>query len=189
MLSRKRNSLALLCLLLACCQKFDPTVDPEDSGEQTATTEQTATVLGTGEGTEERPYTVTDILSMSLSGDEAVWVIGYLVGTARNGMNHADFSPDATNQSNILLSADSLCTDPERCIPVELKTDKWRKNLSLPNNTAHFHKCLLVKGEPSVYLYRNGLRNVSAGRWLDGFDVSSVAPTDWDVNDLTSSQK
>jgi len=183
MLSLKRNSLGMLCLLLVCCQEYDPTVEPTDSGQSTsATTEQTVTVLGTGRGTETYPYTVEDIQSMSNSESEAVWVIGYMVGTARFAMKNAVFSTDATNQSNILLSSDPLCTDTERCIPVELASEKWKKSLSLPANVAHFRKCLLVKGIPSQYLNKKGLQNISAGLWLDDFDMSSIAPQNWSID-------
>lgn len=178
MLLQKKNSLLLLCLMFVCCQKIDLTVDPE-SGGSTDDTEEPVNIVGTGEGSKECPYTVADIRSMSLSSSEAVWVIGYLVGTAPRSMNNATFSVDAENQSNILISYDSLCTDTARCIPIELSSDKWKKNLSLPANTGHFHKCLLVNGTPSRYLNRKGLRSVSAGLWLDDFDIASVAPQEW----------
>ena len=179
MLSRRKNSLALLCLLLAGCQKVDLTTEPDTNGTGEASA-QTVTIVGTGEGTLERPFMVSDIRSASLSGDEAVWVIGYLVGSARRTMSAAEFNATATNQSNILLSSDSLCIDTARCIPVELTSDKWRKALSLPTNVEHFHKCLLVKGVPSTYLNRKGLRSVSAGLWMDDFDISTVAPQEWE---------
>ena len=102
--------LLLACLLLACCQKVDLAVEPDD--DVTAdNSEQAASVIGTGEGTRQCPYTVTDIRATELSAGEAVWVIGYMVGTARLTMNNAVFSADADNQSNILLSSDSRCTD------------------------------------------------------------------------------
>ena len=185
MLLRKKNSIALLCLLLACCQEVDLDTKPSD-GNQAATSAngQSANVVGTGQGTMEYPFTVNDIRSLSLSASEAVWVIGYMVGTARTAMSHAEFTSEAGNQSNILLSNDSLCTDTARCIPVELSSDKWKKALSLPTNLVHFRKCLLVKGIPSTYLRRKGLRNVSEGLWLDGFDIASVAPQDWDSIEL-----
>ena len=178
MLLRKKNSLLLLCLLLACCQKVDLTVEPDDTKTANNSEEATA-IVGTGEGTRQRPYTVTDIRSLDFSGNEAVWVIGYLVGTARQTMNNAVFSIEADNQSNILLSADSLCNNATLCIPVELSSDKWKKNLSLPTNTMHFQKCLLLKAIPSTYLNRKGLRKVSEGLWMDGFDISSIAPEEW----------
>ena len=177
MLLRKRDSLLLTCLLLACCQKADLLNEPPDAGSA-ADTEQGVAVIGTGKGTRAYPYTVTDISALELS-DEAVWVIGYMVGTARLTMNNATFTADTENQSNILLSADSLCTDAALCIPVELSSAKNKADFSLPANTAHFHQCLLVKGIPAMYLRRKGLQRVSAGLWLDGFDIASVAPSEW----------
>ncbi|MBO4549296.1 MAG: hypothetical protein J5733_01075 [Bacteroidaceae bacterium] len=178
MLLRKRNSLLLLCLLCACCQKVDLTVEPNDK-ETADNSIDVSSIIGTGEGTSQRPYTVTDICSLERPSSEAVWVIGYMMGTAPRSMNNAVFSIEADNQSNILLSSDSLCTDINLCIPVELSSAKNKTSFSLPANTSHFQKCLLVKGIPSTYLYRKGLRNVSAGLWLDGFDISSVAPSEW----------
>lgn len=176
MLSRKRNSLTLLCLLLLCCQKVDFDAEPAEEAE---TPEQYAAIVGTGMGSSQFPYTVTDIRSKELPASEPVWVIGYMVGTARQTMNNAVFRPDADNQSNILLASDSLCTDTTGCIPVELSQAKWKRLLSVPMNTEHFGKCLLVKAIPSTYLKRKGLQNVSAGLWMDGFDISTVAPTEW----------
>ena len=167
----------LLCLMLACCQKAD-WAEPKDTASAEAQ-QLAATIVGTGKGTQECPYTVADFRALSPSGSEAIWVIGYLVGTARQAMGNAVFSADATNQSNILLSFDSLCCDTARCIPVELSSAKNRSSFSLPTNAKHFHKCLLVKGIPSTYMNRKGLRNVSAGLWMDGFDISSVAPQQW----------
>lgn len=180
MLSLRRNSLLPLCLLLACCQKVDPIVEPNDA-ENTDNSEETIAVIGTGEGTRSCPYTVADIRSLPLSGSEAVWVIGYMVGTSPTSMNNASFSINAENQSNILLSYDSLCTDTALCIPVELTSTKNRKSFSLPTNIEHFRKCLLIKGIPRRYLYRKGLRDVSAGLWMDGFDIASVAPQEWGI--------
>lgn len=178
MLSRRRNSLLLLCLLFAACQKVDLTVEPEDE-EKASASEEVGSIIGTGEGSSRCPYTVTDIRSLELSASDAVWVIGYMVGTAPRSMNNAIFSVETDNQSNILLSSDSLCTDASLCIPVELSTAKNKTSFSLPTNTSHFHQCLLLKGVPQTYLYRKGLRNVSAGLWMDGFDIASVSPSEW----------
>ena len=172
--------MALLCLMLACCQKVD-WAEPKDTASAEAH-QVAATIVGTGEGTMECPYTVADIRALGSSGSkgsEAIWVIGYMVGTARQAMSNAVFSIDATNQSNILLSFDSLCCDTACCIPIELSSAKNRSSFSLPTNVEHFRKCLIIKGIPSTYLNRKGLRNVSAGLWMDGFDISSVAPQQW----------
>ena len=179
--SLKRNSLPWLCslglcLTLVCCQKMDVPAGTESEAD---TREEAARIVGTGEGTRERPYTVTDIRSSSLTTTEPVWVVGYMVGTAPRSMTNASFSIDADNQSNILLSSDSLCTDPGACIPVELSSSKNKSEFSLPSNKSHFRQCLLLKALPSQYLYGRGLRNISTGLWLDGFDIASVAPQEW----------
>ena len=174
----KKISLCLLCLVAAACQKSDLTaLNPDDYPSDYD--DAPARVRSTGDGLRACPYTVADIRSRSLAQDEPVWVIGYMVGTARQTMNNAVFRPDADNQSNILLASDSLCTDTTGCIPVELSQAKWKRLLSVPMNTEHFGKCLLVKAIPSTYLKRKGLQNVSAGLWMDGFDISTVAPTEW----------
>ena len=175
---RRRNSLLLCCLLLACCQKTDLTVKPDGVGAAREAT-RAVRLVGTGEGTRDCPYTIADFCALELSADEPVWVVGYVVGTAPRSMGNAVFSADADNGSNILLSSDSLCTDIARCIPVELSTAGSKASFSLPANAGHFRKCLLIEGVPSTYLYTKGLRRVSAGLWLDGFDISSVEPTVW----------
>ena len=176
MLLPKRNSLAILCLLFICCQKADLDAEPAEVAE---TTVQSVAIVGTGLGSMSCPYTVADVMDAPLPSDEPVWVIGYVVGTARQSMSNAVFSPEAENQSNILLSPDSLCESTDDCIPVELQSEKARSNFSIPTNRAHFHQPLLVKGRPSVYLNRTGLRGISTGLWLDGFDIASVAPLNW----------
>lgn len=177
---RKKISLCLLCLLAAACQRaaltdVSPDYLPQDEDDMTQS------VRSTGEGLRACPYTVADIRARSLPTDEPVWVIGYVVGTARQSMGNAVFSPDADNQSNILLASDSLCSDTTGCIPVELSSAKWRRMLSIPMNAQHFGQCVLVKAFPSTYLKRKGLQNVSAGLWMDGFDISKVAPTEWSL--------
>ena len=176
MSSLRKSSLWLLACLLACCQKVDLTGDAAViSGSGDADSEVTASqICGTGLGTTQYPYTVSDVRSMALSMD-TVWVMGYLVGTAPRSLKNAEFQRDASNLSNILLSSDSLCADTALCIPVELSSTRLKTQFALPNNRQHFRQCLLVRGIPATYLYRKGLRGVCAGLWLDGFDISGVA--------------
>ena len=178
MLLPRKISLTLLAALMVGCQQVDLTDEPNATSVQNEAEGFTA-VLGTGLGSMSCPYTVADVMDAALPTDEPVWVIGYVVGTARQSMGNAVFSPEAENQSNILLSPDSLCESTDNCIPVELQSEKARSSFSIPTNRAHFRQPLLVKGRPSVYLNRKGLRGVSTGLWLDGFDIASVAPLNW----------
>lgn len=178
MLSLRRNSVWALMLLLACCQKVELTPEPGQDTEE-GKPASTADIRGTGLGTQAYPFTPTDIRNGAKGGE--VWVIGYVVGTAPRAMTAATFDASSTNQSNILLSEDSLCTDTARCIPVELSSSKIRQQFALPGNAGHFRHTVMLCGTPSVYLYRRGLRNVSTGLWLDGFDLSSIAPEQWET--------
>ncbi len=180
MRSLRRNSIGLFCLLLSCCQKIDPTTTPTaGSGEELP---QVSGIQGTGLGTAAFPYSVADIRSGASATEGSAWVIGYVVGTAPGSMAAATFLASATNQSNILLSSDSLCTDTARCIPVELVSAKMRQQFALPNGSARFRKCVMLCGTPAVYLRnRRGLRNITAGLWLENFDVSEVAPQEWGI--------
>ena len=183
MLSRRRNSLWLLCLLTVCCQKIDTTVSPS-AGDGEGLSAEDVQVVGTGEGTMECPFTVTDVQTLQLAADKPVWVVGYMVGTAYRSMGNAEFNAEARNNSNILLAADSLCSDAEKCIPVELNSSKLKSAYSLPSNPQRLHHCLLLRGVPSTYLHRKGLREVSAGLWMNGFDVAKVAPEPWGIISL-----
>lgn len=181
MLSPRRNSWLLGWLwlpLLACCQKADLTVVPSDA-DAAGDALRAVRLAGTGEGTRVCPYTIADFCAMEFPTDEPVWVVGYVVGSAPRSMSHAVFTAETDNTSNVLLSSDSLCSDIGRCIPVELHTAKLKASFSLPQNVGHFRKCLLIEGVPSTYLYTKGLRRVSTGLWMDGFDISSVAPAEW----------
>lgn len=180
MRSLKRNSIVLFCLLFSCCQKIDPTTAPNTGKSDELP--QASGIQGTGLGTVAFPYSVADIRKGASAAEGDVWVIGYVVGTAPSSMAAATFLASATNQSNILLSSDSLCTDTARCIPVELTSTKMRQQFALPNNRARFRKCVMLCGTPGVYLRnRRGLRNTSAGLWLDNFDISEVAPQEWGI--------
>lgn len=182
---RSRLSCLLLCLvlLLPSCQKM--TLDEEPEGEAGHLSQPPS---GTGLGTEKCPFTVGDVLSGTAShAGKPVWVAGYAVGAAYRTLAAADFSASTAYSSNILLSADSLCTDASRCIPVELSTAKWQNLLSLPANPSGYRQCVLVQGTPSTYYKTSGLRKVCAGRWLYGFDLSSVShdPEEWDTDTIS----
>lgn len=174
--------LATAILLLASCQKTLLDDEPGSTG-----TGSVALPQGTGAGTEQCPYSVTDLLQGRVPTDNgAVWVAGYAVGATYRTLSAADFSPTVPYAGNVLLSADSLCHDASLCIPVELASSKWQTLFGLPHNPQGYRQCLLVQGVPMTYYKHNGLRRVSAGRWLYGFDLGSVSrnPEEWDIDSI-----
>ena len=169
-------------VLLYCALPDEP--DTRPLLHEYAETKNLFLPVVTGEGTMESPFTVTDVQTLQLAADEPVWVVGYMGGTAYRSMGNAEFNAEARNNSNILLAADSLCSDAEKCIPVELNSSKLKSAYSLPSNPQRLHHCLLLRGVPSTYLHRKGLREVSAGLWMNGFDVAKVAPEPWGIISL-----
>ncbi|MCR4920842.1 MAG: DUF6359 domain-containing protein [Bacteroidaceae bacterium] len=170
--------------LTAGCEKYDFTEDGTTRKEE----EDFAPPTDAGKGTAEAPYTVEDLLSADLTkSGGACWVIGYVVGATYRTMNNAEFAPDANYSANVLLAGDSLCTSSQRCIPVELSSTSLQKKFALPHNPQGFRQCAMFYGKPARYFNVNGLRNISAGHWLWGFDIQQINPIPEEWNDTTIS--
>ena len=174
--------LSLTCL--TACQEYDFS---EEEGED----EEWSVPIGTGEGTKVRPFTVSSLLRTAHSSEEECWVIGYVVGATYQTMEMADFSSSTTYTRNILLSNDSLCTDIDACLPVELSSTSLQKKYALPHHPDGFHQCVMLLGTPATYFKKNGLRNIHAGHWLYGFDLRTILPKpeEWQKETITSSPK
>lgn len=187
--SPRRNKLtaSLLCLvlLLPSCQQMSLEEETGGSGGTSC-----ATPVGFGEGTAERPFTVADVQKgRAVASQAQVWVIGYAVGSAYRSLDNATFSPSAASSSSLLLSADSACTQVSRCIPVELGSVKWQRQFALSQQPAGFRQCVMLRGVPSKYYNKNGLRSLSAGRWFLGLDLSCVSrdPQEWETDTICAS--
>ncbi|MGN0233446.1 MAG: DUF6359 domain-containing protein [Bacteroidaceae bacterium] len=144
--------------------------------------------MGTGQGTQEYPFTVRDVLDGMVAGVSGqVWVIGYAVGSAYRSLDNASFSLEDASSTSLLLSGDSLCSDVTCCVPVELSSSKWKSLLSLPSNPNGFRQCVLLMGVPATYYRTSGLRSLSEGRWLYGFDISSISqdPQEWEKDSIS----
>jgi len=168
----------LLPFLLCCCEKVD---FGEENGALPSKIEEKKP-LSVGQGTQESPYTVGQVLQGGLPTG-LNWFVGYVVGSTYKTMANCLFEGETTYTSNILLSADSLCQSSEECIPVELKSTTLQKSLSLCYNSVHFRQCVMLQGRVGVYFRCNGIRELGAGYWLDGFDISflpATSPIEWE---------
>lgn len=169
--------LAALCLF-AACEKADFDEDTPDDTPPTAAAPPTSSGLGT----QESPLTVEQVLRGDTLPTQPLWLVGYAVGSTYRSMSNARFETVTTYATNLLLASDSLCTDAARCIPVELPTSAMQRELSLSQHPDCHRRCIMVCGTPGRYFSHNGLRNVSAGYWLPGFDLSTIvtAPSEWE---------
>jgi len=134
-----------------------------------------------GEGTIDAPFTVEQYLS-SDSIPQNCWIIGYAVGSTYRSMSNAVFSIDTLYNTNIILADDTTCENTTLCVPVELKNTSIQERLSLQYQSQHFHDCVMVFGTCGKYFYQLGLRNVTAGYWLEDFDIKTInpSPQEWE---------
>ena len=162
-----------LCLLSAC-EKID--LEKEEGGND----DVVHTVpTRTGEGTQEAPYTVGQVINGGLD-HKVHWFIGYVVGTTYQSMKNAIFEEESRYDSNILISDNPECENIDECIPVELNTAALKKAFSLNYNSHLFRQCILLQGRFSLYFRTNGIRDIEGGYWLPEFNYLSIIPTEWE---------
>ena len=137
----------------------------------------------TGDGQLSNAYAVEDVRHLGLlkpeQGAPAGWVSGYIVGYV-NGQSYNNgcvFSAEApaaapaahraegeepqVSNTNILLSDDPSCTDPAKCIPVQLANKLgMREALSLRDNPSYLHKKVWVEGTLTPYFSVAGVKEV-----------------------------
>ena len=136
----------------------------------------------TGDGQLSNAYTVEDVRHLGLlkpeQGAPAGWVSGFIVGYV-NGQSYNNgcvFSAEApaaapahraegeepqVSNTNILLSDDPSCTDPAKCIPVQLANKLgMREALSLRDNPSYLHKKVWVEGTLTPYFTVAGVKEV-----------------------------
>ena len=178
-----RTILCLVSCLLSVtgCEKID--LEKEGGGGEPVVAQTLP--LRSGEGTQESPLMVEQVIESDTLSARYYWVIGYVVGSTYRTMGNAVFEATTTYDSNILLASDSTCTSVDRCIPVELKSTKIRQIASLPSNPGLHRQCIMVQGQYGRYFSRPGLRETRSAYWLPGFDISSIvtAPIQWNERD------
>jgi hypothetical protein len=140
-------------------------IDGVDNGGDVTPTE--------GNGTEESPYTVEQIIaknptSTSVAVETGIWVSGYIVGWADMSSTYyinsetARFSVPATLATNILLASDPSCTDVSKCIGIQLPSGTTvRSALNLMDNPGNLGKKVELKGDIYKYSGVPGIKNTS----------------------------
>lgn len=134
----------------------------------------------TGDGQLQNAYTVEDVRHLGLlkpdAGAPTGWVTGYIVGYV-NGQSFANgiiFSaeppapaaatraedPQVSN-TNIVLADDASCTDPSKCIPVQLANKyAMREALSLRDNPTLLGTKVWIDGTLTPYFSVAGVKDV-----------------------------
>jgi len=116
--------------------------------------------IETGNGSEATPYNPTQVLAGEGSGTG--WIKGYIVGwiEGKSITDGSVFTVPATVASNILLATEPNCTDPTKCVPIQLvsNTDP-RKALNLMDNPGNLGAVVSIEGSFEKYFNVNAVKN------------------------------
>ena len=130
------------------------------AGTITKTVEVSAKVVTCqGSGTQEKPYTISDLAKLGNPGTKA-WVIGYIIGEINN--NELSTSGFANN-SNIAL-ADTK-EETKKYAPIQLPSGNVRTDLNLVDNPSNLGKKVALYGSLDAYFSLPGVKGVSAYEW------------------------
>ncbi|MCD7722283.1 MAG: DUF6359 domain-containing protein [Prevotellaceae bacterium] len=169
---------AIVTLCLLGCEK----VDLDDDGTSVGASSQTEPI-GHGLGTQDCPLTPDEMLDgvMPQSTSDC-WVMGYAVGSTYRTLSNAVFGVPTTYSTNILLASDSLCEDVSKCIAAELSSTTMKNKFSLSLCPEEVRQFVVLEGTYGTYFSQTGLRTVSGGYWLPGFNLSLIcpAPQEWE---------
>ena len=120
-----------------------------------------------GDGTEEKPYTVQQVIALGSPGT-AAWVTGYIVGSAVD--KTADSFTTATGASasntNLFIAQTPGETDYKNCVPVQLPA-AMRDALSLQKNPGNLGKAVTLHGLLQAYFGMPGIKETDQYK-LDG---------------------
>ena len=121
-----------------------------------------------GDGTKEKPYLVSQVLTMGNPGTKA-WVTGYIVGWVPEAkIADAKFEVPATQAANVLIAADPACKDYNQCVAVQLVFGtEARTAINLVDHPENLGKQVSIEGTLEKYFGVCGLKG-STGYELDG---------------------
>lgn len=133
-----------------------------------------------GQGTEESPYTVADVLALANpDGAPKAWVKGYIVGYI-NGMSYATgatFDANGEVMTNLILGPAADATDPALCIPVALPAGSVRTELNLVDHPKLLGQPVTLYGSLEKYFGVPGLKSVTQ-YVLEGGDTPEEPDTE-----------
>ncbi len=184
---RKAPLLPVVLALPLClaCEKVN--LDEEDEVVAENSSSSLLAPVGHGLGTQARPLTPDELMDGSTPQDTSqCWVMGYAVGSTKSALSNAIFTVPTSYTSNILLANDSTCTDYTQCVAVELGTTSIISQFSLCNYPSGLHQFVVLCGTYGTYFRKVGLRSVSQGYWISGFDLATIMPVpeEWEEMDI-----
>lgn len=127
-----------------------------------------------GNGTEESPYTVADVIALNNSQSEAAWVKGYIVGT----LNYKNNRIETPYINSMVAIADTkeLTTD-SIFIPVALPDGAIRTAVNLVDNAENLGVLLTVKGNLKAYFSMPGVKDPTEYKLGESTGIGNISET------------
>ena len=121
-----------------------------------------------GEGTFEKPYTVSDVKALENSRPDTAWVFGYILFSLDNGKKPAEPVPSS-------LALGDSATQTEGFVPVELPSSPKavREALNVKDNPDNVGKWVKVRGALVAYFTLPGVKGVK--KWELEHELSTDA--------------
>ena len=139
--------------------------------------------IAAGAGSQDSPYNVAQVVALNPGStttavESGIWVKGYIVGSMPTGgssttLAGTSFGLTDAATTNIVIGPTADCTDPSKCVGVQLPTGTIRNALNLSANPGNLGKVVALKGDVMKYCGGPGIKNTSE-YLLDGSTVPDV---------------
>lgn len=124
-----------------------------------------------GEGTEEKPYTIADVIALNNTQSTAAWIEGYIVGCVNDRTNKL-----GTIINTMVALADTKdITEETAFVPVALPNGDIRSAINLVDNEENLGLKLAIKGDLVAYFKMPGLKNPTDYK----LEEKSLTPATW----------
>lgn len=157
--------------------------DVSENGE--STDDEVGNESGLGINSDEDSFSVGALIAAgdSMKGTFCI-VKGYVVGYTTRTMKNTVFSSEGAVRTNVVIADSPKETDYQNCIPVELKDEDVRQDLSLADHPEKLGCRAKFYGIVDTYFYVVGVRDIQYGTWLqDGDDGNMSENEDGDGSD------
>ena len=138
--------------------------------------------VATGDGSEEKPYNVTQVIGLGNPGTEA-WVEGFIVGwyDYNNNSSLVTTLDGTVANTNIALAASPTETTQANTVAVQLTIGDLRNTLNLKDHPENLGVKVAIKGKLIKYFGVAGLKECSAFKLGDNTSGGGETPGGGDI--------
>lgn len=115
-----------------------------------------------GDGSEDEPYNVPQVLDLEDLEDTEAWVEGYIIGYYNTANSALVTTAEGANASNVVIAADPKETDINNAVIIQLPTGDIRSKVNLADNPKNLGRKMAFNGLQKAYLGHYGVINVVA---------------------------